>query len=305
MSSIETQFPEISEHHAQYPAIDPGTTLKGSAAGKVVLISGASSGIGRATAVAFAQAGAKTVYVTARSAEALEETKVMVGRANPETACAYQLCDVTDEAQVKAAVEDCVTRFGGIDVVDANAGYLGEWKKIGESDPASWWRTWEVNLKGTYYVVRYTVPHLIEAAKRSAEGSAGGHLILISSLGAQLLMPGASDYQTSKHALNRVCEFVNLDHGEDGVKCFAVHPGGVPTALAKNMPEAVHANLTDQPDLAAGFIVWLCSGGADWARGRYLSANWDVDELTRLKDQIVADDLLVNRLLVPEVTGRV
>lgn len=306
MSSLENQFPNISEHHTQYPAIDPSTTLKGSAGGKVVLISGASSGIGRATAVAFAQAGARAVYILARSEEALKETTALVRQANPETACVYRLCDVTDEAQVKAAVEDCVTRFGGIDAVDANAGYLGEWKKIGESDPESWWRTWEVNLRGAYHLVRYTVPHLIEAAaKRSAEGSTGGHLILISSLGAQLLMPGASDYQTSKHAINRLCEFVNSDHGEDGVKCFAVHPGGVPTALAKNMPEAVHAGLTDEPELAAGFTVWLCSGEVDWARGRYLSANWNVDELTQLKDQIVAEDLLVNRLLVPEVTGRV
>jgi NADP-dependent 3-hydroxy acid dehydrogenase YdfG len=60
------------------------------------------------------------------------------------------VCDVTDEEQVKASVKDCVTKFGGIDVVDSNAGYLDQWKKIGESDTTSWWKTWEVNLKGTY-----------------------------------------------------------------------------------------------------------------------------------------------------------
>ena len=62
------------------------------------------------------------------------------------------------------------------------------------------------------------------------------------------------------------------------------------------MPEALHANLVDEPELAAGFAVWLCSGEADWAKGRYLSCNWDVGELTHLKDQIIEDDLLVNRL---------
>ena len=119
-----------------------------------------------------------------------------------------------------------------------------------------------------------------------------GHLILLS----QLVMPGASDYQTSKHAVNRLCEFINVDHREDGVKCFAIHPGGVPTDLAKNMPRDFHPHLVDEPALAAGFIVWLCSGQADWATGRYLDSRWDVNELLHMKDQIIGDDLFVNRL---------
>jgi NAD(P)-dependent dehydrogenase (short-subunit alcohol dehydrogenase family) len=299
MSSIESQFPDLTVHHTVYDAIDPHTSLKGSMTGKVIFIAGASRGIGQATAVAFAQAGAHAVYLTARSDKALEETRARVEEANAQTQCAYSVCDVTDPKQVEAAVADCVAKFGGIDAADANAGYLDRWKKIGESDPHSWWRSWEVNVRGTYHVVRYTLPHLIESAKmRSAEGSTGGHLILLSSIGAQLLTPTASDYQTSKHAINRLCEFVNVDHGEDGVKCFAMHPGGVATALGMNMPESLHANLVDEPGLAAGFAVWLCSGHADWAKGRYLSANWDVGELAALKDKIVGDDLLVNRLRV-------
>jgi NAD(P)-dependent dehydrogenase (short-subunit alcohol dehydrogenase family) len=297
MSSIQTQFLNIKARHTQYLAIDPKTTLKGSATGKIIFISGASQGIGQATAVAFAQAGAQAIYLTARSEEALRETQTRVSKANPETQCEYMVCDVTDEEQVKASIKDCVAKYGGIDVADSNAGYLNQWKKIGESDTTSWWKTWEVNLKGTYYVIRYAMSYLVASAKKhSARGSTGGHLILISSIGAQLVRPTASDYQTSKHAINRLCEFVDVDHGGDGIKCFAVHPGGVPTVLAKNMPKELHSNLVDEPDLAAGFIVWLCSGQADWARGRYLSSNWDIDELTQLKDQIIQDDLLVNRL---------
>jgi NAD(P)-dependent dehydrogenase (short-subunit alcohol dehydrogenase family) len=205
--------------------------------------------------------------------------------------------DVTDANQIKSAIEDCVSKFGSIDVADANAGYLDKWSKIGESDISTWWRSWEVNLKGSYYVARFCLPYLIESARKySRKGLSGGHLILISSIGAQLLTPGASDYQTSKHAVNRLCEFINIDHGEDGIKCFAVHPGGVPTNLALKMPESIHSSLVDNPELAAGFIVWLCSGKADWAKGRYLSSNWDVNELLQIKDQIIKDDLLVNRL---------
>ena len=299
MSSIQSQFLDLSVHHASYDAIDPKSALKGSQAGKVILITGASRGIGRATAVAFAEAGARAIYLTARSAKALDETKELVGRANPETQCVTAPCDVTSADAVEAAVADCVARFGGIDVADANAGYLDHWAKIGESDPASWWRNWEVNVRGAYHVIRFALPHLIASAKkRAAEGSSGGHLILLSSIGAQLLMPTASDYQTSKHAINRLCEFVQVDHGAEGIKCFAIHPGGVATELGRNMPADIHPYLVDAPELAADFVVWLCSGKADWAAGRYLSANWDVDELTALKDAILRDDLLVNRLRV-------
>jgi NAD(P)-dependent dehydrogenase (short-subunit alcohol dehydrogenase family) len=266
MSSIPGQALRLTVHHELYPAIDPAAALRNSAAGKVVFLTGASQGIGRATSVAFARAGAAGVYITARSERGLEETKARVLEANSGTQCEYSACDVANEQQVQAAIERCVRTFGGIDVAHANAGLLNEFSKIGESDSIGWWRTWEVNVKGTYHVIRHGTRHLIESARRqSAMGGSGGHLVLVSSVGAQLLTPGASDYQTSKHAINRLCEFVNVDHGEDGIKCFAIHPGGVPTALA---------------------------------RGRYLSSNWDVNELSRLKDRILDDDLLVNRLRV-------
>lgn len=297
MSSIQTQFLDLTGRHARYEAIDPQTALKESAAGKVIFIAGASKGIGQATAIAFAEAGAKAVYLTARSAAALKETQALVQKANPDTQCAYAACDVTDASQVEAAIADCAAQFGAVDVADANAGYLGPWVKIGESDPDGWWRNWEVNMKGTYHVIRFALPHLIESARNwGVKGGSGGHLILVSSIGAQFVMPGASDYQTSKHAINRLCEFVQSDHNEDGIKSFAMHPGGVATDIGHSMPEHMHEFLVDDPSLAASFAVWLCSGAADWAKGRYLSANWDVTELLALAEEIVQDDLLVNRL---------
>ena len=297
MSSIQTQFPSFTDHHAKYDAIDPVDALAGSADGKVVFIAGASRGIGQATAIAFAEAGAKAIYLTARSKEALEETLKLVGEANSETACAYSICDVTIAGDVEKAVADCVAKYGAIDIADANAGYLGPWVKIGQSDPDGWWRNWEINMQGTYHVIRYALPHLITSAEKySALGKSGGHLILLSSIGGQFVMPGASDYQTSKHAINRLCEFVQVDHGEDGIKCFALHPGGVATDLGLNMPDTMHDYLVDDPNLAASFAVWLCSGEADWANGRYLSANWDVTELLARKEEIISNDLFVNRM---------
>lgn len=297
MVSIQSQFRDFTAHHDRYPSIDPKVALKGSAEGKMIFVAGASRGIGQATAVAFAEAGAKAVCITAGSHDALQETSDLIARADPQTRCACLICDITSAVYVEAAVADCVAQFGGLDIADANAGILGPWVKIGETYPATWCNNWEVNLKGTYHVVRYTLPHLIESAqKHMGPGQSGGHLVLLSSIGAQLLMPGASDYQTSKHAINRLCEFVQSDHGDDGIKCFAVHPGGVATKLGHDMPESMHEYLVDLPDLAACFIVWLTSGQADWAKGRYLSANWDVEELLAARQEIESKDLFVNRL---------
>lgn len=66
--------------------------------------------------------------------------------------------------------------------------------------------------------------------------------------------------------------------------------------LGHKMPESMHEYLVDTPDLSACFVVWLASGSADWAKGRYLSANWDVDELQATRSEIETNDLLVNRL---------
>ncbi|MCP5088388.1 MAG: SDR family oxidoreductase, partial [Rhodobacteraceae bacterium] len=134
MSSTYTQSLDLTGHHTRYDAIDPKSALEQSASGKVVFIAGASRGIGQATAVAFAEAGAKAVYLTARSQEALTETRELIKQANPDTQCAYSVCDVTSAAEIEAAVADCVAKFGGIDAADANAGYIGQWQKIGETD---------------------------------------------------------------------------------------------------------------------------------------------------------------------------
>ena len=100
MSSIQSQFPDLTARHDVYEAIDPATTLAGSAAGKVVFIAGASRGIGQAKAVAFARAGAKAIYLTARSEAALQETLAKVRAANPATDCAIRVCDVTSTEEV-------------------------------------------------------------------------------------------------------------------------------------------------------------------------------------------------------------
>ena len=292
-----TSLPEYTERHSVYDAIDPEKGLQNSAQGQTVFISGASRGIGQATAVAFARAGAEAIFLTARSEASLQKTRSLVEQANPNTRCQLSACEVTDPVSTQDAVSGCVNAFGGIDTLISAAGVLAPWKKLADTDVDEWWRTWEVNVKGSYLVCKYALPHVIQSAKHhQARGVSRGHVVLYSSVGAQFVMEGASDYQISKHAINRLCQFIQNDHGVEGVKCFAIHPGGVATELGLNLPEALHENLQDDPSLGAGFAVWLASGKGDWAKGRYLSANWDVADLLHHKDQIIREDLYVNTL---------
>jgi len=108
MASIDIQDLSLTKHHTLYDAIDPTSALKNSASGKVIFITGGSRGIGQSTALAFAKAGAKAVYITARSEQALEKTRDLIRQANPDTQCACSTCDVTSAAQVEAAISDCV-----------------------------------------------------------------------------------------------------------------------------------------------------------------------------------------------------
>jgi NADPH:quinone reductase-like Zn-dependent oxidoreductase len=89
MASIDIQDLSLTKHHTLYDAIDPTSALKNSASGKVIFITGGSRGIGQATAIAIAKAGAKAVYITARSEQALKETQDLIRQANPNTQCAY------------------------------------------------------------------------------------------------------------------------------------------------------------------------------------------------------------------------
>ena len=101
---------------------------------------------------------------------------------------------------------------------------------------------------------------------------------------------GASGYQSGKTAINRFTEFVYEEYKDKGIRAFAYHPGGIKTTLATKMPEKYHHFLTDTAELSAGFCLYLASPRADYLNGRYVSANWDVDELEEMKEEILTRD---------------
>ena len=135
------------------------------------------------------------------------------------------------------------------------------------------------------------------AAIRSwLQSKRGGTIILITSGGSLRARPGASAYQSTKLAINRLAQFIEADHGQQGIRAFAIHPGGVPTKLALGMPKDMYKVLVDTPQLSGGMCVYLTSNRADFLQGRYISSTWDVIELEARKQEILEKDLFKMQL---------
>ncbi|KAL7902907.1 hypothetical protein HDV63DRAFT_362582 [Trichoderma sp. SZMC 28014] len=286
------QFIEyITPRRSLYPFIDP---TKANLAGKSVLVTGASKGIGKATAIAFAAAGCSKIAIAARSAldEVTEAVKdAAANEDRPEPVVLSLSMDVTSEESVKAAAESIADKFSGaLDVLICNAGYLEQWSPIAESQPDDWWRSWEVNVKGTYLCHRFFIPLLLKSQTKT--------IINCSSLGGQRVIPGASSYQTAKFALARFSEFADTEYYQQGLVAINVHPGSVPTELALNMPEYMHKALIDPPELAAHTFVWLTKERRAWLSGRFISVCWDMEELEKKKDEILQKNALKFRIVL-------
>ncbi|KAM0750298.1 putative oxidoreductase [Meredithblackwellia eburnea MCA 4105] len=272
-------------HNDVYSKISPLEGLKDTAKGLTVFVTGAGRGIGRSIALTFAQAGAKKVIITARSAEQLDEVEQAI-KSDPHangTEVAKFVQDVLDSD----GTEKIFATVGDVDVLINNAGYLENWLKIGETTPDDWFKTWEVNVKGTFIPTRAFLRQ-IEATKRTKPVT----IINTSSAGSINTAPGASSYQATKSAVNRFTEYLHYEYPET-VRTFAYHPGGVVTQLAKGMPTFMHGILNDQPELAAGYTLWLSTQPeAEFLRGKYSSCTWDIDELVAKKDEILEKNLL-------------
>ena len=276
-------------HRTPYPYINPS---KYSMQGKSALITGASKGCGRAFAIGYAKAGISQLVLAARSdvptKEILEAAK-SAGR--PEPKILTLKLDVTSRSDVEAAAELVEKHFGGLDVLINNAGYLGRFKPIVDSDPDDWWNNWETNIKGIFLMSRSFIPLILKSELKT--------IINIASEGAHVLLKGASGYMTTKLANLRLSQFLNLEYGGEGLLAYSVNPGGIHTDLAHNMPDWTWGPiLTDDPELCGETVPWLTSVRREWLAGRYVSCPWDMRELEERREEVVKYDLLKVRLAI-------
>lgn len=194
-------------------------------ANKVALVTGGGSGIGRASAHAFARHGA-SVGILGRTADEIEhvasEIRALGGSALPLVA------DVKDEGAMRDAVEALVDAFGGLDIVVANAGVNGVWAPVDDLKPAEWDETMAINLRGTFLTLHLTVPYLRKAAE--------GAIIVVSSINGTrtFTTPGALAYSATKAAQLAMVQQLALELGKDGVRVNAVCPGAIETSIDEN-----------------------------------------------------------------------
>lgn len=192
---------------------------------KVALVTGAGSGIGKATALALARHGASVGLLSRTS----EEVEAVAGEIRRQGGAALALAaDIADEASMREAVDALAGTFGGLDIVVANAGINGVWAPIDDLKPTEWDETIAVNLRGTYLTLHLAVPYL----KKAGEGV----IIVVSSINGTrtFTTPGATAYSATKAAQLAMVQQLALELGKAGIRVNAVCPGAIETSIDEN-----------------------------------------------------------------------
>lgn len=235
--------------------------------GKTAIITGASRGIGAATAVHLSDLGAN-VLLLARSGDEISDLAADIrdhgGQAEALT------CDVARAADVDNAVLACKDRFGGLDIVVNNAGLIDPIARIEDSDPAAWAKVMEVNVLGVYHMLRAGLPLMAQTG--------GGTVVNISSIAAVKALEGWSHYCASKAAVLSLTRSVMAEFGDAGVTAVGLSPGTVATGMQKSIAASGLNPVSETPwgahippEWVAKAVAWLADGGAADYAGRDFS----------------------------------
>ena len=237
-----------------------------SMASKVAIVTGASSGIGRATAIAFAKAGAKVVVV-ARRADRGEETVRLITEASGEAI--FVQADATKAADIEAMVKKTVETYGRLDYAFNNAG-SGTSGKIADLSEADWDYEINANLKSVWLSMKYEIPVM--------QQSGGGAIVNTSSQGALLGVANYGAYGAAKAGVIALSRAAAAEYSADRIRINTVSPGAVKTDLWADAPpemlDQVAAGIPLQrigmPEDIAEAVVWLCADGAAFVTGHNL-----------------------------------
>lgn len=241
--------------------------MNGRMAEKVALVTGGSSGIGRATAIAFAREGAR-VAIAARRVQEGEETVRQIVAAGGEAS--FFQTDVTQAAEVQVLVDHTLERYGRLDCAFNNAG-SGKSGKLIELSEADWEQEIAVNLKSVWLCLKYEIPAILRSGK--------GAIVNMSSQGGILGVPNYGAYAAAKGGVAALTRAAAAEYAPDNIRINAVSPGAVETELWANAPagmlEQVAAGIplqrVGQPQDIAEAVVWLCSDAAGFVTGQNLA----------------------------------
>lgn len=285
-------------HATTYDYISP---LKLDLDGKHVLITGAASGngIGYATATAFARAGASAIAlidlqdISDDLVVELKTAATQAGRAEPVVLTCT--ADIAKQDSVQAIYDTVSQGFGGrLDILVNNAAHQEPYQPVLEADADVYWRTWEVNVHGLINMTRTFLPMQLSTRASNAGLCT---VINVSSSGALTARPGSGSYRSSKLAILRWTETLQLEYGDKGLLAFCVNPGAIKTEMTRNEPKQVRDALPHRPDIAGDTITWLAAERKEWLAGRYVNCPWDMEELMKKKDEIVEKDKLKMRMV--------
>ena len=235
--------------------------------GKVALVTGGSSGIGRASALAFAREGAKVVVADA-VVEGGEETVGMIKKAGGEAI--FIKADVSKAAEVEALINKAVETYGRLDCAFNNAGIEGEMAQTAECSEENWDRTLSINLKGVWLCMKYEIPQMLKQG--------GGAIVNTASVMGLVGLVGSPAYVASKHGVVGVTKTAALEYAKAGIRVNAVCPGAIRTPMVERalsarpqLAETITAmepvGRMGKPEEIAEAVVWLCSDGASFVTG--------------------------------------
>ncbi|MFJ8762782.1 SDR family NAD(P)-dependent oxidoreductase [Streptomyces cyaneofuscatus] len=235
--------------------------------GQVAFVTGASSGMGLATARAFAQAGAAVGLADIDETAVKAAVKELTDAGHRALAL---VCDVTDEGQVASAVDRTVEAFGRLDMAYNNAGIMPPPTDAADESAEQFDRVQNINLRGIWAAMKHELRHMRD------QGS--GAIVNCSSLGGLVGNPGRAAYHATKHGVIGLTKSAALEYGPRGVRINSVCPGTISTPMVDAMVEGGELDRTQAEagqaidrlgtaDEIAQAVLWLCSSGAGYVTG--------------------------------------